>query len=76
MTTRDWFPPTAAILVAAVVALFLAAQTAGAHSDMTMPGMQQGHASSGRHTLSQAGPREHRSTGTGGTTSQARRYRL
>jgi hypothetical protein len=49
MTTRNWFPPRAATIVAALAATFLAAQTAGAHSDMTMPGMQQGHASAPGH---------------------------
>jgi uncharacterized cupredoxin-like copper-binding protein len=54
MTKRNRFPMTAATLVAAV-ALFTGPQTAGAHSDMTMPGMQQGYAAAPKFTFGEPG---------------------
>jgi uncharacterized cupredoxin-like copper-binding protein len=45
---------TAAPIVAAV-ALFIGPQTVGAHSDMTMPGMQQGHAAAQKYAFGEPG---------------------
>jgi uncharacterized cupredoxin-like copper-binding protein len=38
-------------IIAGIFGLLLGAQTAGAHSDTTMPGMQQGHASGHKFTF-------------------------